>query len=232
MSHVQEVPLTASGHLRRKIGLVLPALVDASDRVCKHARVRELYPEYLVTSHWIIRASVPLMETGRERALALADDDPVAAALAPLLRAPHSGGAPSRWLALDDLEVLGRERSDVLSRIPTPTVAALVGAQYYWMLHFHPVALLGYIAVLEGYPPTPELIDDLVASTGYDRSAFRTLVAHAELDPGHSDELDELLDGLPLTRQQSGVVGLSAMTTVELYARALDEVVDEYGGAG
>ena len=168
-------PPAASGYLRRKIGLVLPALVDASDRVCKHPRVRELYPEYLVTSHCIIRASVPLMETGRERALALADDDPVAAALAPY----YEHHIPEElhhddWL-LDDLEVLGRERSDVLSRIPTPTVAALVGAQYYWMLHFHPVALLGYIAVLEGYPPTPELIDDLVASTGYDRSAFRTL---------------------------------------------------------
>jgi hypothetical protein len=227
VAEARAVQAAPSEYLRRKIGLVLPALVDASERLCKHPRVRELYPEYLVTSHCIIRASVPLMETGRERALALADDDPVAAALAPY----YEHHIPEElhhddWL-LDDLEVLGRERSDVLARIPAPTVAALVGAQYYWMLHYHPVALLGYIAVLEGYPPTPELIDDLVASTGYERSAFRTLVAHAELDPGHSDELDELIDRLPLTREQSGVVGLSAMTTVERYARALDEVVDE-----
>ncbi len=164
MAHVQEAPVTASGYLRRKIGLVLPALVEASERVCTHPRVRELYPEYLVTSHCIIRASVPLMEAGRERALALADDDPVAAALAPY----YEHHIPEElhhddWL-LDDLEVLGRERSDILSRIPAPTVAALVGAQYYWMFHYHPVALLGYIAVLEGYPPTPELVDDLVAA--------------------------------------------------------------------
>jgi Iron-containing redox enzyme len=232
MAHVQEAPVTASWYLRRKIGLVLPALVDASERVCTHPRVRELYPEYLITSHCIIRASVPLMEAGRERAQALADDDPLAAELAPY----YEHHIPEElhhddWL-LDDLEVLGRDRSEVLSRIPAPTVAALVGAQYYWMFHYHPVALLGYIAVLEGYPPTPELVDDLVAGTGYDPSAFRTVLAHAELDPGHSAELDELLDSLPLTREQSGVVGLSAMTTVELYARALDEVVDEYGGAG
>lgn len=64
--------------------------------------------------------------------------------------------------------------------------------------------------------------------TGYDRSAFRTLIAHSELDPGHSDELDELLDGLPLTREQAGVVGLSAITTVERLAQVFDEVSDEY----
>jgi hypothetical protein len=231
VAHAQTAEAAPSEILRLKIGLVLPALVDASERVCTHPRVRELYPEYLITSHCIIRASVPLMEAGRERALALADDDPVAAALAPY----YEHHIPEEldhddWL-LDDLEVLGRKRSEVLSRIPSTTVAELVGAQYYWMLHYHPVALLGYIAVLEGYPPTPELIDDLVASTGYERDAFRTLIAHAELDPGHSDELDELLDSLPLGAEQSGVVGLSAMTTVSLYARALDEVIEEHGDA-
>ena len=40
-----------------------------------------------------------------------------------------------------------------IARPPAPAVAALVGAQYYWVLHHHPVALLGYIGLLEGYPP-------------------------------------------------------------------------------
>ena len=34
------------------------------------------------------------------------------------------------------------------------TAAALVGAQYYWIRHVHPVALLGYVMLLEGYPPS------------------------------------------------------------------------------
>src|SRR5207237_3301598 len=106
------------------------------------------------------------------------------------------------WL-LDDLEVLGGGRAAVLARPPSPTVAALVGAQYYWILHYHPVGLLGYIGVFEGYPPSPAMIDGLVASTGYGRDAFRTMIAHAELDPGHRDELDRLLDELPLTPEQS-----------------------------
>jgi pyrroloquinoline quinone (PQQ) biosynthesis protein C len=168
------------------------------------------------------------METGRDRALALAEHDQVAGALASYLEQHIPEELDhDEWL-LDDLEVVGVERSTVLSRAPAPSVAALVGAQYYWIFHYHPVALLGYIAVLEGYPPSLALIDGLVMSTGYDRSAFRTLIAHSELDPGHSDELDELLDRLPLTREQSGVVGLSAISTVRLIANVFDEVADEY----
>ena len=107
------------------------------------------------------------------------------------------------------------------------TVAGLVGAQYYWIFHYHPVALLGYIALLEGYPPTGELVDELTARTGYGAEAFRTLRLHAELDPGHRDELDETLDALPLTPEQSTVLGLSAMYSVHMLARAIDDVIDE-----
>jgi hypothetical protein len=218
--------------LRQKIGLVLPQLVDASERICAHSRPREVYAEYLRTSHCILRASVPLMETARDRALVLAADDPVAAALAAYLEhhIPEELDH-DEWL-LDDLEVVGVDRGRVLARPPAPSVAAMVGSQYYWILHYHPAALLGYIAVLEGYPPSMEMIDGLVERTGYDRTAFRTLIAHSELDPGHADELDELLDRLPLTREQVGVVGLSAITTVRLSARVFNEVADEYDEPG
>ena len=227
-SPAQRVEPAQSEFLRRKIEVLLRPLLDVSDHVRTHTRLRELYPEYLRTSHCIIRASVPLMETARERALALADNDPVATELAPYLEhhIPEELHHDD-WL-LDDLEILGVERSAVLSRPPLPSVAALVGAQYYWIFHYHPVALLGYIAVLEGYPPSLELIEDMVDGTGYDQSAFRTMIAHSELDPGHADELDELIDRLPLTREQAGVVGLSAMATVTQLARVFVELVEEF----
>jgi hypothetical protein len=217
---------TASSLLRRKIGLVIPAFVHAGDRLIAHPRVRELYPEYLFTSHCVIRASVPLMETAR--AVAAKREDPVSARLAPYL-AHHIPEEldHDEWL-LGDLELLGRDRAALLRRPPPPTVASLVGAQYYWVQHFHPVALLGYIGLLEGYPPSPALIDELRARTGFERGAFRTMIAHAELDPGHGAELDELLDLLPLTPEQSAVIGLSALHTVELYTRAIEEILDEY----
>jgi heme oxygenase-like protein len=223
----QEGTSTAGAFLRRKIGLVLPTLVDAGNRLIAHPQVRDLYPEYLFTSHCVIRASVPLMEAGVAEAAARADTDPVAAAVATYLEhhIPEELDHDA-WL-LDDLELLGRPREEVLARLPSATVAGLVGAQYYWMLHYHPVALLGYIGVLEGYPPSPEMIDELQARTGYPRAAFRTMEAHAELDPSHGDEVYELVDSLPLTHEQAGVMGLSAMHTVDMYARALEEILDD-----
>jgi Iron-containing redox enzyme len=228
MHPTRERGFSASDRLRRKVGLGIPALVSAGNRLIAHSRVRELYPEYLFMSHCVIRASVPLMKAGRTQAAANAESDPVSAGLAPYLEQhiPEEQDH-DEWL-LDDLEMLGRPRSEVLARPPSPTVAALVGAQYYWIFHYHPVALLGHIACLEGHPPSPELIDELKAATGHGPDAFRTMVAHADLDPGHRDELYEVVDSLPLTREQSAVMGLSAIHTVHMYARAIEEILDEY----
>jgi hypothetical protein len=218
--------LTHSERLQGTIGLVLGELRQASDRLIAHPRIRELYPEYLFTIHCVIRASVPLMEAAQQRARMLARDDEVAVGLAGYLTEHiEEERDHDKWL-LGDLESLGVDRSAVLTRPPSPKVASAVGAQYYWILHYHPVALLGWIALLEGYPPTPEMLDELVVRTGYGRDAFRTLAAHVELDPHHRDELFEALDRLPLTAEQSGVIGLNSMSSVHLLARALDEVCD------
>jgi len=93
-----------------------------------------------------------------------------------------------------------------------------------WRNCYHLVALLGWIGLLEGYPPTPETIHALVAGTGYGPRAFRTLSAHAELDVDHRDELFDLIVRLALTADQSKVIGLSALSSVDLLAHALDEV--------
>jgi len=47
----------------------------------------------------------------------------------------------------------------------------------------------------------------------------------------HGDELFELVDTLPLTPEQSAVMGLSAMHSVQMYTRALEDVIAEVGGA-
>jgi hypothetical protein len=205
--------------------LVLPELTGAGDRLLAHPRIGDLYSDYLVAMHSIIRASVPLMDAARERALTMDESDVVAAALADYL-GTHIGEEMHHddWL-LRDLEILGHKPAGVLARIPSPAVAGLVGSQYYWIFHVHPVALLGYIAVLEGYPPSMSLINDLIARTGHPRKAFRTLIAHSGLDPGHRDDLDAALDKLPLTREQEALVGLSAISTIHMLAGILDEVV-------
>jgi hypothetical protein len=63
-----------------------------------------------------------------------------------------------------------------------------------------------------------------VERTGHDRAAFRTLIAHAERDPDHAEELDDLLDRIELTDKQWLLVSLSAMNSVHMLAMVLKEV--------
>jgi hypothetical protein len=212
-----------SERLRSKIQLLLPALVSSGRRLIDDPRARELYPEYLFVSHCIIRASVPLMEAARTRAEAT-PEDPVAAGVAHYLdHHIEEELHHDEWL-LEDVEVLGRDAAAFVDRPPPAAVAGVVGAQYYWIEHYHPVALLGYIAVLEGYPPSLQLISALQARTGYPQNAFRTLTAHSELDLGHRADFDQMLDGLPLTAPQSAVVGMSALNTVHGLVVAFDGI--------
>jgi hypothetical protein len=63
------------------------------------------------------------------------------------------------------------------------------------------------------------------AATRYGPAAFRTLRLHADLDPHHRNDLDDLLDSLPLTEQQRTLVGLSAITSVQLFTQAQEELL-------
>jgi len=220
-----DAPATESARLRRKLEVVLPALFAAGRRLFRHAKTRELYPEYLFTSHAIIRASVPLMEAGRDACRRL-EGDRVAEQVGRYLtdHIPEELGH-DEWL-LGDLALLGYSREAVLDRPPSPTVASLVGAQYYWISHYHPVALLGYILLLEGYPITGAEIEELKARTGYPPAAFRTLAEHGELDPAHGAELDALIDRLPLNAEQRDALALNALSSVELMTRAVDEIFE------
>jgi heme oxygenase-like protein len=214
-----------SVRLRRKIALVVEPYAAACTTLVESPRLRELWPEFLVLQHQIIRATVPLTVAALEESRALLGDDPLAEPLAAYLE-EHVDEELHHDQLLDDLDLLGLDRMTVLGRMPPPEVATLVGCQYYWLHHFHPLAFLGYIGFMEGYPPTPELVETLIERTDYPRPAFQTFAEHAELDPGHRDHLDRVLDALPLTQEQETVLGVSAMTTAGLATRALREVLD------
>jgi Iron-containing redox enzyme len=226
-----DIAAGASGHsalLRRKLELMGGETAAASHALWSHPALRALFPDYLFRIHSIIRASVPLMEAGRARAEQLASSDVVAAGVAGYL-AHHIREERHHddWL-LADLGVLGVTSEAVSSRMPSPTVAALVGAQYYWIQHYHPVALLGYIAVLEGTPPVAEHVEGVIARTGIPRDAFRTILRHADLDPHHRDGLDRALDALALSEEQVATVAISAFTTNRLLGQSLRELLESW----
>jgi hypothetical protein len=168
------------------------------------------------------------MELAIGRAQAMGPADPVADGVARYLeRHVEEERHHDDWL-LDDLQLMGLDREAVLGEVPSSTVACLAGAQHYWVLHVHPVAFLGYLAFMEGFPPQPALVERLVRSTGFPRAAFRTMVLHGELDPGHGAELDQTLDALPLSRDHEVLLGLSAISTGDLLTHSLHDVLEEF----
>jgi hypothetical protein len=215
---------TASERLQQKLELVYPALRASSERIWSSPHVAQLYPVYLSTMHMVVRSAAPLLEAALERSRALAGDDPVAAGLVPYFahHAPEERGH-DQWL-LEDLEALGADPTEPWRRIPSARVATLVGAQYYWIFHHHPVALLGHMAIVEGYPPQVGFSDRLRELTGYPEDAFRALARHERLDIRHRRELHEAIDGLPLDDEHEAAIGLSALHTVLAAIELFEEI--------
>ncbi len=216
--------MIASARLRLQLDIAYPALRASAEQIWCSPRLHELYPEYLRTMHAIVRSAVPLLEGAARRARVLAREDEVAAMLADYL-AHHADEERGHdgWL-LEDLAACGADSGEALRRIPSPRVASLVGAQYYWLEHGHPVALLGHMAVVEGYSPQPGFAERLRAATGYPREAFRALARHERLDVHHKRELYATIDALPLGAEHERMLSVSALHTVSAIIAVLDEI--------
>jgi len=204
-----------SDALRLKLRLADESAASVVSAFWSHPKLPRLFPEYLFAVHSCIRASTPLMQEALDRARVSAGADPVASGLASYLeRHIHDEDGHDTWL-LEDMQVLGLQRDEILGRLPSHRAACMVGSQYYWIRHVHPVAILGYIAVLEGQPPGAGELREIQQRTNLPAAAFRTLLEHAALDVDHAQELYAVLDALPLTAAQSALVGASALQTVE-----------------
>jgi Iron-containing redox enzyme len=168
---------------------------------------------------------IRLLETALARSRELAPEDRVAAGLVDYLQRhaveeTHSeepGGA-----VLDDLAALGIDVDAVRGRLPSVKIAALVGALYFWILHYHPVAVLGFIE-LEAYHPDGESVEQLIEKTGLPREGFGQLLLHAEVDVGHAIEFRDVLDSLPLEQRHEELIGLSALHSMSCL---MDELLD------
>lgn len=210
--------------LRLKIGLAESQLGHASDAVVHHRDVAQLYPEMLFRTHCLARASAPLMQAALDEARSRAPDPVCAGMHDYLVRHIGEEREHAAWIE-QDLASLGTSAADLAQRIPPANLASAVGAHYYWIKHFHPVAVLGYIAVLEGAAPRLGWVEDLETRTKLPAQAFRTLKLHATVDGEHARELDALLDRLPLQQVHHDLLRESAFLTIDAFSRDLEDVV-------
>lgn len=213
---------SVSERLCKKLELAQIEINALHHALLVHPRRAVLYQEYLIGAHVISKSFKPLMNTVLKRARDMSQVDSVAAGMAAYLHKHIADESGEDMLV--DLEALGLTRREVERRAIAPSVAALVGAQSFWALQLHPVALLGALQVLEGYPPSVRLVDELVISTGLPAEGFKSMYEHADLDIIHRDEIHRLLDDLPLTPQQETLIGISALQTVDLLGRAFNEI--------
>lgn len=185
-----------------------------------------LLPRFFQDLYSTMHCSMSLMHVGCERARLQSISDPVAARLVEYLTIHIKEEAHHEEWLLDDLDAIGMDRKQVVVRPPSMAVAALVGSQYCWIEHAHPVALLGYLIVLEGTPPTAAHLRDIQERTGFRPEAFRCLLEHADQDPHHIAELNELLDTLPLRPYHSSLIAMSAFQTIEMLARLFEDLLE------
>ena len=215
---------THSEALWRKIRLAEGRLWSASEQFWRHSELPGLLPLFFLQLHGIMHASVPLMAAARDRALQLKNDETAQITAQYLGRHIREEEQHEEWL-LQDLGEIGFHREAVLREVPGAGVATLVGAQYFWSSQCHPVAIFGYLAVLEGYPPLTSQLREIQCRAGYPAEAFRCLTAHAEDDPEHLAEINRTLDKMPLTLEQSKLIALSGFHTIDSVAAIFEQLV-------
>ncbi len=221
------MPLSHSDVLWSKIRLAESRLNAATYSFWNHPDLPELLPGFLVQLHRVMQGGIGLMRTARDRALSLADD-PVAAIVAPYLT-QHIDEEKDHdaWL-LDDIGTIGISPGEVATATPLPSVVSLLGAQYFWTLHVHPVAVFGYLVVLEGKPPVAAQLEAIRLRSGLPATAFRCLHAHAENDPHHIADLNRTLDSMPLTAEQEKCIALSAFHTIDAVSSIFEELLEQH----
>lgn len=226
---VRHDQITHSQRLRATIALARSRLTSLIREAWLHPRLGELYPEMLFAMYGVTVASAPAMLS------AAAQCDLSRDPLAPWLKEYYLEHAAEEeahgdWL-LADLASLGVPRERVVERLPYPSAVALVGSQYYWMNHVHPIAYLGYIAVLEA-PTELEFLKETSARTGISLNSMSCHVRHAELDPGHVAEFDAALDALPLTPYHRDLITVSAITTIGHLEQVFTEILEHFERIG
>lgn len=219
--------IAAGGRVRAKLAIANPALSALSQRILRGPDPARMYPLYMRRMHGISRAAVPLMDAAVARAGRMDPLEPVIQPLCAYLRAhiPEESGHAD-WI-VEDLQVLGFEPRFTTGSAPPAAVASVVGAQYYWIEHAHPVALLGYLAIMEGNPPPIGAVDELQGATGFPAAAFRSMRLHARLDVKHREDLYRAIDSLPLEEDHERLISMSALHTADGLAAILAELIEE-----
>lgn len=215
---------TRSSRLLMKMQLLEPALRHEAEQLWAVSDVKTMYRLYLEQMHKIVRSGVGLMEAAVRVATKLGDNSNCKHDLIQYLEKHiEEERGHDQWL-LEDYRVCGGNVDSLLASIPSGEVASMVGAQYYWIMHHHPVMVMGHVAALETNHPPAGFAKRLSELTGYPFSAFRAIARHEKLDLVHKQEILELIDRLELNQREETALGVSALHTLRSGVSVLNEI--------
>lgn len=169
--------------------------MGASRRLVSHRLFPLGAPEWMVNQWHVIRATVPTLSFMIQRCqdlLELPDGAGFAAQLEDYFVAKVFDEKGHDVLLLQDLERIGK-RAAAESAPTDQDIAAMVGSQFYLAQFEHPAAYLGFIAVLEAFPPTSDQIEAWGRAAGLPSEALSCALLHAKADMGHREDLRTIL---------------------------------------
>jgi hypothetical protein len=184
-------------------------------------RFPELLDPWLRILYSVIRATSPILEFCLTR-LERHPPDEFTSTLRSYLTQRLEDEADHDSLLLQDLARLGISQASLDEDLPPAPIAAMVGSQYYLIDHYHPAVHLGYVGLLEGYPPNLEDVAKLVEQSGVGAEGWRTYRLHAELDPDHRRELVTMLDAIPDQPWLRRAIVANGIRSAEHYCQALE----------
>jgi hypothetical protein len=173
--------------------------VETSIRVFTSMPAPEFVRRWYVMLYQIIRATGPVI---RHASYELTYDgffkkDDFCCDLRAYFDAKESEEDGHERLLLADLARVGIHEEEAEDAPVNPWIAEMVGRQYYLIDFVHPAAYLGFVGLLEGFPPTLAQVDAVQAASGFPAEAFSCMRLHAAADPGHRASLSKMLDEVP-----------------------------------
>lgn len=179
----------------------------------------ELYVGLLLNTYHYVKQSCPLMRAAER----LARERNLIELANYLERHTEEETDHDVWL-LEDLEQLGVPKAMATNSLPSRYAAAMVGSQLFLMQEYTPLTLLGYIYVLEAYPPQAKALKWITERHGIPAEGLRTLLDHSDLDQEHRDDLIKSIDTLVVNPRDQELVTHSALIASEFTLLLLSDL--------
>ena len=128
---------------------------------------------------------------------------------------------------LDDLLAMGYSSSLVENQIGNDILLEQLGVQFSLIATAHPISILGYVFVLEGYQPEAKTIYELAERFSLPREGFRTILYHLDIDKEHRKPIVELIDRYSPNEFLYGVMLKAAITNLVGWTKFYTKLVQD-----